>query len=254
MRKLVFLDIDGTVVSHRSNPSCIPEATKEAIRLLLAAGHAVAFATGRSRATASKPMEDFGIPDAVLCNGAHILYGGKNAVVENIWKPAVRRTVRHATREGCAAYAADTEFLYTLNAPEESLVYLRGQTGDEYIKPFAEMGDVCKLEYYGTRVRGIPPEKADLVNEYGGFGLYPPGICKERGIRRFAELAGFPMRDTVAVGDGENDIGMLRAAAVGIAVGGAADEVRAAADVVADAIEDGGILKVFRQLDLIRGG
>jgi HAD superfamily hydrolase (TIGR01484 family) len=251
MRRLVFLDIDGTVVSHRSNPSSIPEPTKEAVRLLLAAGHAVAFATGRSRATARKPMEEFGIPDAVLCNGAHILFGGRNAFVENIWRPAVRRTVRHVTHEGCAAYAADTEFLYTLNAPEESLVYLRGQTGDEYTKPFAEMGDVCKLEYYGTRVRGIPAEKADLINEYGGFGVYPPGICKALGIRRFAELAGFSMRDTVAVGDGENDIGMLREAAVGVAVGGAKEEVRAAADVVADAIEEEGLLKVFSQLGLI---
>jgi HAD superfamily hydrolase (TIGR01484 family) len=251
LRKLVFLDIDGTVVSHSKDPSFVPEPTREAVRLLRAAGHAVAFATGRSRATSRLLMEELDMPDAVLGNGAHILLGGKTVFIRNLWRPAVRKAAEHVALGGCAAYAADEDFVFFYNASKDSVEYLRGQAGDGYVKPFSEMGDVCKFEYYGARVEGIPPDKADVLPAYGGYELRPPGSGKESGIRRFAELAGFSMRDTVAVGDGENDIGMLREAAVGVAVGGAPDDVKAAADIVADAIEDGGILKVFRHLGLI---
>lgn len=256
MRRLVFLDIDGTVVSHRSNPSAIPEPTKEAVRQLLSAGHAVAFATGRSRATARKPMEELDMPDAVLNNGAHILAGGKTVFLRNLDKSVARRAVSQLIEWNCAAFAADEHCIYAQGASEDTLAYLAGQAGgQEFVKTFSEMGDICRLEYYDKpMLEGISPRKADMLRAFGGIELLPRGTCKELGIRRFAELRGFPMRDTVAVGDGENDIGMLREAGLGIAVGGSPDEVRAAADVVADSIEDGGLLKVFRQLGLIRGG
>jgi Cof subfamily protein (haloacid dehalogenase superfamily) len=251
--KLVFLDIDGTVVSHKTNPSHIPEPTREAVRLLFRAGHAVAFATGRSRATTKKPMEELGIADAVFCNGSHIILDGATVYIRNIDRSITDRAARHVAKAKYTGYAADEKFIYICNVSAESLDYLREQTGGGvYIKEFTEMRDVCKLEYYGdTLIKGFVTKKADIRTDHGCIQYRPPGICKEQGIRRFVELKGFSIYDTVVVGDGENDIGMLKEAAIGIAVGGAPDAVKAAADVVADDIEDGGIFNVFRQLGLI---
>jgi HAD superfamily hydrolase (TIGR01484 family) len=252
MRKLVFLDIDGTTVSHKSNPSRIPESTKETIRLLRLAGHAVAFATGRSRATSTKPMDELDVSDAVFCNGSHIKMGGKTAFIRYLESTIVQQAVKHVRVEGSAAFAADTEKLYICNVSGDSLAYLLAQCGGEAnVKPMEEMGDACKLEYYGTRLNGLSEGRAELLEAYGGIELRPPGTSKEDGIRRFAEFAGFSMADVVAVGDERNDIGMLKAAGVGIAVGGSPEDVVAAADIVADAIEDGGIYKAFKQLKLI---
>lgn len=252
MRKLVFLDIDGTTVSHKSNPSTIPEPTREAVRLLRKAGHSVAFATGRSRATSIKPMDEMDISDAVFCNGSHIMMGGKTAYIRYLERAAVQQAIRHVRAEASAAYAADAEKLYICNVSGDSLAYLLAQCGGEAnVRPVEEMGDICKLEYYGSMLKGVTDGRAELLEAYGGIEMRPPGSGKEDGIRRFAEFAGFSMADVVAVGDERNDVGMLQIAGVGIAVGGAPDAVIAAADIVADAIEDGGVFNAFRQLKLI---
>ena len=62
-----------------------------------------------------------------------------------------------------------------------------------------------------------------------------------------AEL-GVPHERTLAVGDGRNDVEMLRWAARGVAMGQAVPEVLAAADEVAAAVEDDGLADVLEPL------
>ena len=59
------------------------------------------------------------------------------------------------------------------------------------------------------------------------------------------------MADTVAFGDGGNDIPMLKEAAVGVAMGNASDEVKKAADYVTDNVDDDGIRNALEHLKLI---
>jgi hydroxymethylpyrimidine pyrophosphatase-like HAD family hydrolase len=58
------------------------------------------------------------------------------------------------------------------------------------------------------------------------------------------------MNDTIAVGDGLNDIDMLKASKIGIAVGNACEELKSVADMVTGNIEDGGIYEAFQALKL----
>lgn len=253
MRKLIFFDIDGTILSYSTNPSHIPEATLAALRELSAAGHTVAFNTARSFATAFKLMSELGIMNAVLCNGAHIVLNGKTVYLNHIDAEAAETAVRQASEAGCAIYAADDKSLYTYNVEESNLDYLAGQCYERgALKPLERMENACKLDIFGS----FSPDKsiadrACVIMDNGCAGLLPQGISKAQGLEQLACLAGFSLEDTVAVGDSANDVCMLKAAGVGIAVGGAKPDVKAAADVVADSIEDGGIYKVFQQLGLI---
>mgnify|MGYP001756842431 FL=1 len=54
--------------------------------------------------------------------------------------------------------------------------------------------------------------------------------------------------DTVAVGDGRNDIEMLRWAGRGVAMGQAVEEVVAAADEVTGHVDEHGLATVLRSL------
>ena len=56
------------------------------------------------------------------------------------------------------------------------------------------------------------------------------------------------MEETIAFGDGTNDLTMLRAAGLGVAMGNAAPEVKAAADMVTDDNEHSGVAKVIRKI------
>ena len=63
---------------------------------------------------------------------------------------------------------------------------------------------------------------------------------KAGGMAKVAELLGISMSDVMAVGDGGNDLSMLQAAGVSVAMGNAVPEVQAAATFVStDAAQDG---------------
>ena len=62
--------------------------------------------------------------------------------------------------------------------------------------------------------------------------IVPKGVNKGAGMIKFCELMGIPLSCTIAAGDENNDISMIRAAEVGCAVANGLDQVKAEADYV----------------------
>lgn len=71
--------------------------------------------------------------------------------------------------------------------------------------------------------------------------VIPKTINKGQGIRDICAVLGIKTEQVVAFGDAANDIPMLQAAGVGVAMGNAADAVKAAADMVTLSNNDDGI-------------
>jgi phosphoglycolate phosphatase (TIGR01487 family) len=107
------------------------------------------------------------------------------------------------------------------------------------------------LELYGERyrfsdvafARTVPPgEVKGVVRGRGvrvldtGFAihLHAMGISKGSALLKLAAETGIPAKEFLAVGDSENDLEMLEAAGIGVAVANARDEVKAASDFVAE--------------------
>ena len=86
------------------------------------------------------------------------------------------------------------------------------------------------------------PLAADIVPSSGG---------KHVGMQRFLDYFGLTREECMALGDGENDISMLRLAGIGVAMGGGLPEVLAAADVVAPAPEEDGFCRILEQYGVI---
>ena len=64
------------------------------------------------------------------------------------------------------------------------------------------------------------------------------GNTKQQGIDQFIKRFGFKLEETMAFGDGGNDIGMLRHAGIGVAMGNANDEVKSHADYVTASVDE----------------
>ena len=62
---------------------------------------------------------------------------------------------------------------------------------------------------------------------------------------------GFANGETMAFGDGGNDVAMLRAAGAGVAMGNACDEALAAADYVTASVDDDGIRRALEHFGVI---
>ena len=74
------------------------------------------------------------------------------------------------------------------------------------------------------------------------------GTNKASGIDHVCRHYGFQPSETMAFGDGGNDIEMLRHAGIGVAMGNASDEVKAAADYVTESVDDDGVAKALQRL------
>ena len=77
------------------------------------------------------------------------------------------------------------------------------------------------------------------------------GNTKQRGIDEIIRHFGLKIDEVMAFGDGGNDISMLRHAGIGVAMGNATDEVKAAANYTTTAVDEDGILNALVHFGVI---
>ena len=70
-------------------------------------------------------------------------------------------------------------------------------------------------------------------------------------MERYLKAVGIAREDSIAVGDGPNDLQMMEYAGIGIAMGNAREEVKERADMVTSSIDDDGIYRAFETLGLL---
>ena len=81
------------------------------------------------------------------------------------------------------------------------------------------------------------------------YEIIPKGIGKGTAIEKLAEHLNLDISKTIAVGDYENDISMLKTAGIGIAVENAAEEAKNAADLITVSNDDHAIARIIYDLD-----
>lgn len=256
-----FFDIDGTVVplgSKRVRPS-----TREAISQLRAGGDLVFIATGRSRTE----MEEMNLlegmqVDGILANNGQYGYCGDTVLLSRPIAPQdVAAVVAQAEQLGYSAWFSEGNCMY-MNAPTpEALVALQAIHTDP--PPRMDIRRALEHPIYKIVVflspQGIQRYPLSVTKHcksaswhaHGG-DLMPKDGGKEGALREMARKFGIAMQDTVAFGDGENDMQMLRAAGLGIAMGNAEPAVFAAADFVTESDENDGIYRALVHFGFIR--
>lgn len=255
MIKAAFFDVDGTLLSHKTKS--VPESARRAVKQLRAAGILCILATGRQMQEMEKlPIADMEFDGYITLNGQLVLDGEKNILFGT---PLTGRAKEYLVR----AFAEKT---FPALLVEEEKVYLNFEDRRVRVLQAAISSPVPPLGSYSGRdiyqvCAYLDPEDEHLVEEiagdcvmtrwaFGGMDIIARGGGKVTGIRRYLDRVGIRPEETIAFGDGENDIEMLRFAGIGIAMGNAWDSAKAAADYVTAEIDDDGIEKALRHFGL----
>ena len=93
-----------------------------------------------------------------------------------------------------------------------------------------------------------------IIFNKGAVMVLPSGVSKASGLEAALETLGLKAEETIAVGDAENDLAMLKMCGLGVAVANALDTVKAAADWVTPAARGDGVAQALDALMAAEAG
>ncbi len=249
-KKMFFLDLDDTTLR---NDKTIPEENITAIRETLDAGHFIAISSGRPPVSANEIAGSLGMLRSgcflISYNGAVIydLENGKllkdlrlpDEYAAYLFSEAERSGIyMHAYGEDCYITAADSPeskfYRENTNTPCRVVPGLYHQKIYNTPKVVAiSLDDHDALLDFQRRHREWEKEKCASFFSCPELLEYCYYMStKAYGIRFFEDYLGIARKNTVAIGDADNDISMIREAGIGVAMNNASEEVKQAADYV----------------------
>ena len=276
MPKVLFIDIDGTLVNYET---VIPQSAIDAIQKARYNGHKVYVCTGRSRAEVYENIWNIGLDGMIGGNGAYVEDVGKVIMHQHITEEQCRHIVDWLQDRKLEFYLESNNGLFASKnfekASEPVLKLYMGRKGKDASNVtvrsiFPNMifdGELCRddvdkvsfiLNSYQDYIDASEEFKDLNVGTWGGAGelalfgdFYAKGITKAHAISVLLEHLGMKQEDTIAFGDAKIDIPMLEYCNIGVAMGNCGDEIKAMADFVTDEVDEDGLYKAFLKLGLI---
>lgn len=256
MIKAIFFDIDGTLVSFKTHQ--VHKTTLQALELLRAKGIKLFIATGRHELIVDN-IDHSLFDGMVSLNGQCVRAGGEIIYTNAMPAEDARAAAKFAEESGIATIFEGVDFIRINTITEmahrgAALINLKlAQPQD--ISDVADF-PLLQLILFGTTeqeqalLKLMPSCEStrwthllcDILSRGGG---------KHIGIQKMLDHYGIAREECIAFGDGDNDITMLRHAGIGIAMGNAAPEVKAAADYVTTSSDNAGIAKALRHFNII---
>lgn len=254
--RAIFFDVDGTLFSHKTKS--VPQSTRDALQKLHDKGIRLVICTGRSIEELSKlPVMDLPLDGYLTLNGNLCLDSEKKMFAGNpidseevdilvrIFKASKIPFVLIGEENRYINYVDDV-VINTQLSTEGTIPDIGEYKGEEIYQCLAFVGGEQKelltnmLDH--CRITSWNETGIDIISNAGG---------KASGIECFIDEYHLHRSQTMAFGDGQNDIDMIRYAGIGVSLGNGVDALKAEADYVTTDIDDNGIANALKHFNLI---
>lgn len=280
---LIALDLDGTLLTSRKD---ISPRTRAALSAARERGIVTVIATGRTARSAREFSRQIGGGPVICCNGAAILdEQGAFVTAKGLPLAPLRRALEVCRAEGVMTECYTPEDIVLDQPIAQARAYLRWVRPRlsltrslislvglwrmnrmrvvRNLLKWTEQPDlppVLKLMII-SEDRGALGRVAQRIGaEMPGLGVtssgpdnlevMAAGVSKGAGLEQLGARLKIARSAIIAFGDSDNDLEMLRYAGVGVAMGNAADSVKAAADRVTATCDEDGIAQTIEELCL----
>lgn len=259
MKPIVSFDVDMTLLDHKD--WAIPESAMETLKRLRE-NYTIVLATGRDMDTSfSVALKEMIRPDAIIhLNGTKITVGD-SVIYEHLFdKELMKKILTYAENHGFSVGASigDKDYYVCPEAVRRHDTELWGECGRRFEDPWKLVDlNVRTMAYIGSESqakemeRHFPEVNVHMFAEKRGADVVEKTASKAMGLKRLCEYYGMPISGTVAFGDSMNDYDIVKAAGIGVAMGNAMEELKAAADYVTDSIDHDGIRNACLHFGLI---
>lgn len=253
--KLVAIDLDGTLLNSRHQLSARNRAALEAA---LRCGIEVVLATGKTRQAARDLIDSLPLASPGVYMQGLITYNADGSVRTRIVmaKQTAAAVIALAEAFGFSAlaYSDNRAFGLRVDAVTSKLTEY-GEPQVERIADwshFLERVDVNKLIIYGAEAQVAALRQAidaqlkhavhvTRANIAGMIEVLPANTSKGQAVKRLLAELDIDPANCLAVGDGENDIEMLQAVGIGVAMGNATPLLKEVADVIVPSNDEDGL-------------
>lgn len=256
MVKAIFFDIDGTLVSFKTHQ--VPQTTFDALYKLKEQGIKLFIATGRGK-DGLDVLNDFPFDGYITLNGQYC-YNDQQLIYEN--------TIQKEDLKSLLDYLEKHPFPCGFTEEHTKYFNMRDERVDEIHQithnddhPAGDCSNVIHHKVYQCMCFIDEKEEQELLKLMPHCtsarwhplftDVSPLGGTKQNGINKFLSHYDIDLSETMAFGDGGNDIQMLEHVAIAVAMGNADDEVKKIADYVTDDVDHDGIMKALQHYQLI---
>ncbi|MCB6202355.1 Cof-type HAD-IIB family hydrolase [Extibacter muris] len=267
--KMVAFDLDGTLLTTKK---VFTERAKDAITRAAARGVVMLPATGRPLTAIPEEILYFpGIRYAITANGGRVMDTARNKVIfEELVPPEIARkvldiyehydTLREVYYDGAGfaeekmlgrikdffGISAMADYILSTRTPVADIrrkFESEGRAVDKVQAVFANLADKAKALDELKAVAGIEVTGA-LVNN---IEVSVKGVNKGNALLQLGEMLHIKREEILALGDGANDIEMLKKAGCGVAMENSSVEVKSAADFVTVSNDEDGVARVIEE-------
>lgn len=241
--KCIALDMDGTLLTDSKQVSV---ANREALLKAIDNGIVVIFATGRSVSQARPFAEQIGIhPPIVANNGGHNWLKPDDLLSEYILDTCwVNRLYEVARRYSIRYWGHGKQGSYYSDREGDVFPPLHQVDWFQFAIESQDMELVSRMHQEASNWHEVEVSRA-APNQ---LEINPKGISKASGIAEVCSQLQIGMNEVVAIGDGMNDLAMLRAVGLGIAMENAEEQVKKAAVWVTPSNEEDGVAQALRRV------
>jgi len=262
--ELVAIDLDGTLLTTGKT---ITERTKRVLRALANQNVRILLASARPPRSVASAYKSLQLSDCVICYNGALIYDPPNKQVlthHPIRLELARKVVTLAreiypdvlvsaevldhwfTDRVNSAYQTETskQFIPDKLAPIETWL-----TCD--VTKILLLGPDLYLTHIRTKLIQYHGEQLAMAQSDNNLlQIMAGGVSKGQALRFVCKHYKIPLRRTIAIGDASNDIDMLKSAGIGIAMAGASDRVKEAADYVTTANDEDGVAEALEKFAL----
>lgn len=257
--RLLFFDFDRTLYSYES--WSIPQSARESLLQLQAQGDIVVIATGRAPGALDFIRDTLNIPFRwMIAMNGQILYDGEQKVFEHfITLSSLAKIFDVAQQNGFAygGFYSEGNLVNCINERVEEVWTAFHAPLPTPMPNFLEKRSLYHGHLYITQEeadRFFSPLLEDYLTNWSHptlMNLISKETGKSEGISWLTKRYGIKREDTYAFGDGFNDKDMLLSVGHGVAMGNAADDLKAVAEYVAPLPDEDGIRKALIHYGLI---